>query len=142
MFPKPIQEEIPVLKWSRGVDSIREYRVDVEDIVMEHSILVKDGYDAVFCPCGYTLYFPKVKEFGVYQIVCPDCGHVAYYHHLRNTNQRSESNMTIQEKQFLAAHARELITRLQFCEDSDFVDLIVDCVASGDTMPLEPENLR
>lgn len=50
--------------------------------------------------------------------------------------------MTIQEKQFLSAHARELITRLQFCEDTEFVDLIVDCVASGDTLPLEPENLR
>lgn len=63
---------------------VKEYRVTSEDIVMEHSILVKDGYDAVFCQCGYTLYFPKVKELGVYQIVCPDCGHVAYYYHLRN----------------------------------------------------------
>lgn len=50
--------------------------------------------------------------------------------------------MTIQEKQFLASYARELITRIQFCEDGEFVDLIVDCVSSGDTMPLEPENLR
>lgn len=50
--------------------------------------------------------------------------------------------MTMAEKQFLAAHARGLIVRLQFCEDADFVDLIVDCVASGDTAPLEPENLR
>lgn len=50
--------------------------------------------------------------------------------------------MTMQEKQFLAAHARTLIVRLQFCEDSEFVDLIVDCVASGDTLPLEPENLK
>ena len=49
--------------------------------------------------------------------------------------------MTIKEKQFLAAYARELIVRLQFCEDAEFVDFIVDCVASGDTMPLEPENL-
>lgn len=48
----------------------------------------------------------------------------------------------MQEKQFLAAHARELIVRLQFCEDSEFVDFIVDCVASGDTLPLEPENLK
>lgn len=69
-----IQKEIPVLKW---------LRVDVDDIVMEHSILVKDGYDAVFCQCGYTLYFPKVKELGIYQIVCPDCGNVAHYHYLR-----------------------------------------------------------
>lgn len=50
--------------------------------------------------------------------------------------------MTIREKQFLAAHARELITRLQFCEDAEFVDFIIACVASGDTLPLEPENLR
>lgn len=48
----------------------------------------------------------------------------------------------MQEKQFLAARARELIVRLQFCEDSEFVDFIVDCVASGDTLPLEQENLR
>ena len=48
----------------------------------------------------------------------------------------------MQEKQFLAAHARELIVRLQFCEDSEFVDFIVDCVASGDALPLEPENLK
>lgn len=49
--------------------------------------------------------------------------------------------MTLKEKQFLAAYARELIVRLEFCEDSDFVDLIVSCVASCDTTPLEPENL-
>ena len=50
--------------------------------------------------------------------------------------------MTIKEKQYLAAYARELIVRLQFCEDSEFVDLIVACIASGDTFPLEPENLQ
>lgn len=49
--------------------------------------------------------------------------------------------MTIKEKQFIAAVARDLIVRLQFCEDGDFVDFIVDCVTSGDTLPLEPENL-
>jgi len=53
---------------------------------MEHSILAKDGYDAVFCSCGYTLYFPKAKKLGVYQVTCPDCGHVAYYHHLKNVD--------------------------------------------------------
>ena len=50
--------------------------------------------------------------------------------------------MTIEEKQFLAAIARDLITRLEFCEDGDFVDFIISCVASGDTLSLEPENLR
>lgn len=50
--------------------------------------------------------------------------------------------MDIKEKQYLAAYARELIVRLRFCEDAEFVDFIVDCVASGDTLPLEPENLR
>lgn len=59
--------------------------VDINSIIMEHSIRVKDGYDAVFCPCGYTLYFPSVKEVGVYTVTCPDCGHQAYYHHLKNT---------------------------------------------------------
>lgn len=49
--------------------------------------------------------------------------------------------MTLKEKQFIAGYARELIVRLQFCEDSEFVDFVVACVASGDTMPLEPENL-
>lgn len=50
--------------------------------------------------------------------------------------------MTIKEKQFLAGYARELITRLEFCEDDDFVDLIVQCVISADKLPLEPENLK
>lgn len=53
--------------------------------------------------------------------------------------------MSIKEsilKQSLAVYARELITQLQSCEDAEFVDLILDCVASGDTLPLEPENLR
>ena len=50
--------------------------------------------------------------------------------------------MTIKEKQFLAAVARELIVRLQFCEDAEFVDFVVDCVASGDSFSLEPENLK
>ena len=50
--------------------------------------------------------------------------------------------MTMNEKLFLAAHARDLIVRLRFCEDSEFVDFIIACVASGDTLPLEPENLR
>lgn len=50
--------------------------------------------------------------------------------------------MTIKEKQFLAAHVRELIVRLQFCEDAEFVDFIIACVTSGDTLPLEPENPR
>ena len=45
--------------------------------------------------------------------------------------------MTIKEKQFVAAYARELIMRLQFCEDADFVDFIVACVASGDTLSLD-----
>lgn len=50
--------------------------------------------------------------------------------------------MTTNEKIFLAMHARELIERLEFCEDAEFVDFIVQCVVSGDTLALEPANLR
>lgn len=50
--------------------------------------------------------------------------------------------MTLNEKLFLAGIARDLIVRLEFCEDPEFVDYIVACVASADTMALEPENLR
>lgn len=50
--------------------------------------------------------------------------------------------MTIKEKQFIAAIARDLIKRLQYCEDEEFVDFVTACVASGDDFALEPENLR
>jgi len=52
------------------------------------------------------------------------------------------NSMTIKEKQFLALHARELVKRLQLCEDDEFVDFIISCVVSGDDFALEPENIR
>jgi len=52
--------------------------------------------------------------------------------------------MTIpmKEKQFLAAIARDLIKRLQFCEDEEFVDYVITCVLTKDASALNPENLR
>ena len=55
---------------------------------------------------------------------------------------KGNKTMTLKEKQFIAAAARDLIKRLEFCEDGEFVDFVVDCVASADTLSLEPENLR
>ena len=49
--------------------------------------------------------------------------------------------MTFNERRFLAMHAIELITRLEFCDDEDFVDYVLQCVVSGDTVPLEPKSL-
>lgn len=45
------------------------------------------------------------------------------------------------EEQFIAMHARELIKRLQFCENAEFVDFVVNCVASGDELALEPKKV-
>ena len=60
--------------------------VDINTIIMGHSIRVRAGYDAVFCRCGYTLYFPKVRELGVYRVTCPNCGYQIHYHHLKNVD--------------------------------------------------------
>lgn len=49
--------------------------------------------------------------------------------------------MTLEEKQVIAATARQLIMRLELCDDSDFVDLVIECVASADSCPLEVERL-
>lgn len=50
--------------------------------------------------------------------------------------------MTLKEKLFLASLARDLIVRLDFCEDSEFAHFIVKCVATADKTSLEPERLR
>lgn len=44
--------------------------------------------------------------------------------------------MTLSEKQVLAAEARTLIKRLLLCDDSEFVDLIIECISSADEYPL------
>lgn len=49
--------------------------------------------------------------------------------------------MNIYEKQKIAAAARTLITELEFCDDEEFVELVVECVATADPSPLEPEYL-
>lgn len=51
------------------------------------------------------------------------------------------NNMTLQEKQALAATARTLIEKLQECDNHEFVDLVLECVVSADDYPLQPENL-
>ena len=49
--------------------------------------------------------------------------------------------MTLGEKQYIAATARKLIRELQFCDDDDFVDLVLECVNDCDLIPLEVERL-
>lgn len=49
--------------------------------------------------------------------------------------------MTLEEKQVIAAAARKLIHLLEFCDDGEFVDLVIDCVASNVEYPLEVGNL-
>ena len=47
--------------------------------------------------------------------------------------------MNIYEKQKIASIARALITELEFCDDEEFVDLVLECVTSNNPVPLEPE---
>lgn len=49
--------------------------------------------------------------------------------------------MTLGDKQKIAAVARSLIRLLRMCDDSDFVDEIVECVKDGDETPIEPQYL-
>lgn len=49
--------------------------------------------------------------------------------------------MTLDEKQEVAAAARQLIYQLELCDDGDFVDFIISCVASADLLALQPEYL-
>lgn len=49
--------------------------------------------------------------------------------------------MNIYEKQKIASIARTLITELQFCDDEEFVELVIECVATANDVPLEPEYL-
>lgn len=49
--------------------------------------------------------------------------------------------MNIYEKQNIAAIARTLITELEFCDDEEFVELVLECVTTADSSPLEPEYL-
>lgn len=49
--------------------------------------------------------------------------------------------MNIYEKQKIAAIARTLITELEFCDDEEFVELVLECVTNANNVPLEPEYL-
>lgn len=50
-------------------------------------------------------------------------------------------NVTLEEKQLIAATARKLIRLLEDCDDCNFVDLVIDCVNSDVDYPLYTENL-
>lgn len=49
--------------------------------------------------------------------------------------------MTLGEKQYIAATARQLIQELDCCDDGDFVELVLNCVNDCDPVPLEAERL-
>lgn len=49
--------------------------------------------------------------------------------------------MNIYEKQKIASIARTLIRELEFCDDEEFVEMVVECVATANDVPLEPEYL-
>lgn len=49
--------------------------------------------------------------------------------------------MNIYEKQQIASIARTLIRELEFCDDEEFVELVLECVATADNGSLEPEYL-
>jgi len=45
--------------------------------------------------------------------------------------------MTFEEKHIIATTALKLMDLLMNCDDCDFVDLVLDCVAAADSYPLE-----
>ena len=49
--------------------------------------------------------------------------------------------MNINEKQKIAAIARNLIQELENCDDGDFIELILECVRDNDPFPIYPEYL-
>lgn len=49
--------------------------------------------------------------------------------------------MNIYEKQKIASIARTLIRELEFCDDEEFVEMVIECVATANNVPLEPEYL-
>ena len=49
--------------------------------------------------------------------------------------------MNLSEKQKIASIARTLIRELEFCDDEEFVELVVECVTAANNVPLEPEYL-
>lgn len=49
--------------------------------------------------------------------------------------------MNIYEKQKIASIARTLIRELEFCDDEEFVELILECVTTANPVLLESEYL-
>lgn len=49
--------------------------------------------------------------------------------------------MTIDAKQKIEAIARKLIQELEYCDDEEFVDLVLECVRDADPYPIYPEYL-
>ena len=49
--------------------------------------------------------------------------------------------MNIYEKQKIASIARTLIRELEFCDDEEFIELVLECVVDANNVPLEPEYL-
>ena len=49
--------------------------------------------------------------------------------------------MTLSDKQYIAATARQLIYQLQDCDDEEFADLVVQCVRDCDFIPIQVERL-
>ena len=49
--------------------------------------------------------------------------------------------MNIYKKQKIASIARTLIRELEFCDDEEFVELVLECVATANPVLLEPEYL-
>lgn len=49
--------------------------------------------------------------------------------------------MNIYGKQKIAAIARSLIQELEYCDDEEFVDLILECVRDNNPFPIYPEYL-
>lgn len=48
--------------------------------------------------------------------------------------------MTSREKNEIIVATKELMNLLEDCDDCDFVDLVLECIASADSYPLEAEN--
>lgn len=49
--------------------------------------------------------------------------------------------MTINEKQYIAAIARNLIQAFEYCDDEEFIELILECVRDNNPFPIYPEYL-
>lgn len=49
--------------------------------------------------------------------------------------------MNIDVKQKIAAIERNLILQLEYCDDEEFVDLILQCVNEANPFPIYPEYL-